>query len=80
MTDNEPNDSDKRSTLKKILGGVGILGVFGLGRFTERVSAQEPAGQVGPWELGVFDRVRLLGRTSDPSSPDNGTFWYREDE
>lgn len=82
MTD-EPTDETETSTRRNLLVGVaglGAAGLFGAGR----ASAQStPSGEIGtssnPYLRAYVDRKVFTNRTSDPSSPEDGTQWYRSD-
>jgi len=80
--DNSDTDETDRTRRNVLVGiaGLGAAGLFGAGR----ASAQSaPEGEIGtssnPYLRAWIDRQVYLGRTSDPSSPDDGTSWYRED-
>jgi len=81
MTDDNSDEMDR--TRRKVLVGVaglGAAGLFGAGR----ASAQSaPEGDIGtssnPYLRAHINRQRYVPRTSDPSSPAEGTNWYRGD-
>lgn len=85
MTDNNSPD-DSRYSRRSILAaaaGAAAAGAAGMYGATETVSAA-PSGTFpvssDPALLKLrADRLRLVGRSTDPSSPDNGTLWYRSD-
>jgi len=80
-TDSEIDDERRRVlTTAAAIAGAGAVGVYvgsetaaaaPTGTFPE--SADDPLLKIRG------DRVRLVGRTSDPSSPTDGTMWYRGD-
>jgi hypothetical protein len=61
------------------LAGVGALGVYETGVVSAAPSGTFPEASEDPLLKIRADRVRLVGRTSDPLSPTNGTMWYRGD-
>jgi hypothetical protein len=81
MTDD--NTDETQSTRRNVLVGVaglGAAGLFGAGR----ASAQStPEGEVGtssnPYLRAYIDRKVFTNRTTDPSTPADGTQWYRSD-
>lgn len=81
MTD-ENSDETERTRRNVLVGvaGLGAAGLFGAGR----ASAQStPDGEVGtssnPYVRAYIDRKVFTNRTSDPSTPADGTQWYRSD-
>lgn len=82
MTD-ETTDDTETSTRRNLLvsvAGLGAAGLFGAGR----ASAQStPSGEIGtssnPYLRAYVNRKVFEARTSDPSSPEDGTQWYRGD-
>ena len=81
MTDDNSDETDStRRGLLVGVAGLGAAGLFGAGRAS---AESAPEGEVGresnPYLRAHVDRVRFVGRTSDPSSPADGTGWYRED-
>lgn len=83
MTD-EPTDNDQTHRTRRNvlvgLAGIGAAGAFATGRATAQSA---PEGDIGtptnPYLRAYVDRQVFVGRTSDPSSPSDGTTWYRED-
>lgn len=69
----------RRGVLAALLGAL----VYGLGWLSSAVTAQTASGQISnasePAENVYVERVHLSPRTSDPSSPADGTMWYNED-
>lgn len=63
--------------------GAAAAGAAGYVTGTETGSAQSASGQVGtltdPYLRVNVDRLVLVPRTSDPSSPEDGSAWYNED-
>lgn len=57
----------------------GAAGVYSTGIVAAAPSGTFPASTDDPLLKIRADRIRLVGRTSDPSSPDDGTMWYRGD-
>lgn len=82
MTDESTDDGMNRTRRNVIVGlaGLGAAGAFATGRATAQSA---PDGNIGtpsnPYLRAYIDRQVYVGRTSDPSSPDDGTTWYRED-
>lgn len=80
----ETDDSDDQSTTRRgILAGVIAAVMYGLGWLTGGVTAQtSTSGNIAsasePAEYVYVERVHVVARTSDPSSPDDGTLWYNE--
>lgn len=79
------DNSDETHGRRNVLAGIAGLGVLGAGFGAGQVSGQAvPDGELGtpgnPYLRAHIDRQRYLGRTSDPSSPSDGTTWYREDQ
>ncbi len=81
----EPNtDSDSSidtSTVSRRAMLTGVAGLGAMGMFASTASA-EASGEVGadePYIRAYMDRKVFVGRTTDPSSPADGTEWYRED-
>jgi hypothetical protein len=83
MTD-ETTDDETDRTRRNVLVSVAGLGALGLGFGAGQASGQSaPDGEIGtssnPYLRAWIDRQVFVGRTSDPSSPADGTMWYRED-
>lgn len=81
MTDDNPDETDRtRRNVLVGVAGLGVAGLFGAGRASAQTS---PSGEIGtssnPYLRAHIDRQRYVGRTSDPSTPSDGTNWYRED-
>lgn len=82
--DNHDKDAAEVSTTKRTLmkAGATTLSLTALaGIMTDGASAQA-AGEIGsdtPYTRAYIDRKVFVGRTSDPSTPTDGTEWYRED-
>ena len=79
-TNDEDDESIGRRAMLTGIAGLGAAGLFSAGR----VSAQsDPENEIGtaenPYLRAYIDRQLFVGRTSDPSSPEDGTMWYRED-
>lgn len=85
MSQNEKSDTEESITnepRRAVLAGLAGLGAAGL--FASKASAQEePSGTVGtptnPYLVAHIERAEFVGRTDDPSDPDDGTIWYRSD-
>lgn len=81
-TDDETDASDSRTRRNVLVGlaGLGAAGVFGAGRASAQASA---SGEVGtpsnPYLRAYIDTVNFTARTTDPSSPADGTLWYNQD-
>lgn len=71
---------DPSTTRRALLTAIGIAGAGAAGHLTGRASAAPtgtwPAAGDDPLLKLRADRLRLVPRTSDPSSPDDGTLWY----
>jgi hypothetical protein len=62
------------------MAGAGSLGVVvGSSGVAAAPTGTFPTSSDDPLLKIRADRIRLIGRTSDPSSPDDGTIWYRSD-
>jgi len=81
MTDNNSGETERtRRNVLVGVAGLGAAGLFGAGR----ASAQStPDGEIGtssnPYLRAYIDRKVFTNRTSDPSTPADGTQWYRSD-
>lgn len=73
----------RRSRRRFLATAAGVAGAGAVGAWAGLAEAQPsgtfPASTDDPLLKIRADRVRLVGRTSDPSSPDDGTMWYRSD-
>lgn len=78
--DDDDADSVKRRAVLTGLAGLGAAGVFAAGNATAQAT---PSGEIGtatnPYLRAYVNRKVFVARTSDPSSPDDGTQWYRGD-
>lgn len=78
--DDDHADSVKRRAVLTGLAGLGAAGVFAAGNATAQAT---PSGEIGtasnPYLRAYVNRKVFTARTSDPSSPDDGTQWYRGD-
>jgi len=88
MTDTNSTDGEsdeQRLSRRRViasaagLAAAGAAGVSFAGSATAEPSGTFPSTSDDALELIRADRVRLVGRNSDPSSPDDGTMWYRGD-
>lgn len=86
MTDDTPDDSTEPDpTRRKILASAagiaaaGAWGVYATGTADAAPSGTFPVSTDDALLKIRADRVRLIGRTSDPTDPDDGTLWYRSD-
>lgn len=71
-------------TRRRLLAtAAGVAGAGALGAYSGLASGQPsgtfPASTDDPLLKIRADRIRLIGRTSDPSGPDDGELWYRSD-
>jgi len=78
----EDADSKSRRGFLKVLGGLGIGGLASAVYSTTAEAA--PTGTFPTSTDDALERIRanrfgFVPRTSDPSSPDDGTEWYRSD-
>lgn len=85
QTDSPPEDNEEQSdewtvSRRDVLAAAGIAAAGPtLGFLAGTAEADSHAGTVGTdsQRFRVWaDRVVLVERTSDPSSPDNGEIWY----
>lgn len=85
-TPHADNDADKQYGRRAVLisaaaaASVGALGVYGTQTVAADPSGTFPESGDDPLLKIRADRVRWIGRTSDPSSPDDGETWYRSDK
>jgi len=89
MTDSNNTDDESKLTeltrRKSIASAAGLTAagaagfIFASGSATADPSGTFPVPSDDPLLKIRADRVRLVPRTSDPSSPDDGTEWYNED-
>jgi hypothetical protein len=74
------NTDDESTTRRALLGAMTAAGIGATSYFAGRASAAPtgtfPASTDDPLLKLRADRLRLVPRTSDPSSPDDGTLWY----
>lgn len=79
--DNDQDELTRRKVLASAAGiaAAGAFGVYATGTADAAPSGTFPETTDDPLLKIRADRIRLIGRTSDPSSPDNGTMWYRSD-
>jgi hypothetical protein len=82
-TDGEASNSGGGSSTRRgVLAAIMAGGAYALGWASNAVAAATPAGDVAsasdPAEYVYTDKVNFNPRTSDPSSPDDGTMWYNE--
>lgn len=82
----ETHDTETEGQTEEITAGrraaiASVVSAVGLAGLTGQVSAQ--SGKVGtnsnPYNTAFVTIVDFEARTSDPSSPNNGTMWYRGD-
>jgi hypothetical protein len=80
MTDTDNDDGEVSTTRRALLAATAAAGLGASGFFAGRASAAPtgtfPATGDDPLLKLRADRLRLIPRTSDPSSPDDGTLWY----
>ncbi|QLD84610.1 hypothetical protein HWV23_02705 [Natronomonas halophila] len=87
MTDDSPtnDDPDELSRRRVLAGAAGIAaaGAAGFYAGAETVEAAPqgvfPVESDDPLEKLRADRIRLVPRTTDPSSPDAGELWYNSE-
>ena len=83
MSEQQLTESEYRRR-EVLAAAAGMATVGAAGYMTGRASAQSsPTGTFpvssDPALLKLrADRLRLVPRSSDPSSPDNGTMWYND--
>jgi len=82
-TDDEPTHEElsRRRVIASAAGiaAAGAAGVSFIGSASADPSGTFPATSDDALELIRADRVRLVPRTSDPSTPDDGTEWYNSE-
>lgn len=90
MTDSDPDSTDDETTdgdgtsRRRVLTWTGgtVLAAYGVGHYSGRATAQTtpsgtfPADTDDPLLKIRTDRIEHVPRSSDPSSPDDGTLWY----
>lgn len=86
MTTTDTTDTEQNTntlTRRALLAGVAVAGAGASGYFVGTAEAAPtgtyPQSSDDPLLKIRADRVRWIGRTSDPSSPADGTTWYRGD-
>jgi len=81
MTESEQAEVSRRSVLAKAAGiaAAGALGIYATDTASAAPTGTFPEAADDPLLKIRADRVRWVPRTSDPTSPDNGTAWYRGD-
>jgi len=87
MTESETHETQdepmSETSRRALLAAIGVAGAGASGYFVGTAEAATPSGEVGtpsnPYLRAYVDRMVWIGRTSDPSSPDDGTVWYRSD-
>ena len=79
--DSSRRTDSRRSFLAKAAGiaAAGALGIYATDSVQAAPAGTFPAVTDDPLLKIRADRVRFIGRTSDPSAPDDGTMWYRSD-
>lgn len=76
------NDSGEATISRRTMltGAFGLAAAGSAGFFVGQVQAADPAGEVGtstnPYLRAYVDRMVFTPRSSDPSSPADGTLWY----
>jgi hypothetical protein len=81
----EEEETKQQSTSRRALisSAVAVAAAGASGYWSGIASGQSaPSGTIGadePYERAYIHRQVFIGRTSDPSSPPDGTMWYRED-
>ncbi len=91
MTDNDTHtEAEEESALEQLsrrrmlasaagIAAAGAAGISFAGSASADPSGTFPTPGDDPLLKIRADRVRLVPRTSDPASPDDGTEWYNED-
>lgn len=81
--ESEEEEANTASRRALIASAAGIAAAGAGGHLLGSASAQTPAGEIGtasnPYVRAYVDRKVFNNRTSDPSSPADGTQWYRSD-
>lgn len=82
MTETNEEEEQDETTRRALLAAIGIAGAgaagYGVGN-AEAAASGEVGTPTNPYLRAYVDRMVWIGRTSDPSSPDDGTVWYRSD-
>jgi len=80
-TDDQDDGVTRRSVLASAAGvaAAGAAGYYATGSATADPSGVFPHSGDDPLLKIRADRIRLVGRSSDPGSPSDGTLWYRGD-
>lgn len=87
-TDQEAMDSEESDEIelgrRRLLVASGLAAAGAAGYLSGRASAQSspsgtfPASGSDPLLKIRADRIRLVPRSSDPNSPDDGELWYND--
>jgi len=79
----EAQQGGSQTRRRLLTTAAGVAGAGALGAYSGLAGAQPsgtfPASTEDPLLKIRADRIRLVGRTSDPSSPTDGELWYRGD-
>lgn len=77
----DSQEHTRREIIGKAVGiaAAGALGIYTTGNVSAAPSGTFPVDTDDPLLKIRADRVRLVPRTTDPSTPDDGTMWYRGD-
>jgi hypothetical protein len=80
MTDQESDDQTQTVSRRRVIAGIGVASVGAAGYLTGRAAADPsgvfPIATEDPLLKVRADRIVLVERTSDPSSPSDGELWY----
>jgi len=83
MTKTPHTDRDAQPTRRRVLAAATAASLGAVGLFTQSAAAAPtgtfPEASADPLKKIRADRVRWVGRQSDPGSPTDGTTWYRSD-
>lgn len=77
-TESEGIDTSKVSRRAMITSAAG-LGLVALSSSSASAQSGDVGTSANPYLKAYIDRKVYVGRTSDPSSPSDGTEWYRSD-
>lgn len=81
MTETDHDDGEASTTRRALMAAVVAAGAgasFTAGRVSAAPTGTFPQAADDPLLKLRADRLRLVPRSTDPSSPDNGTLWYND--
>lgn len=76
----ETDRSESTMSRRMLIAGIGVAAVSGFGAGQASAQTAEPEGRVGslanPYEIAFIERIVFTQRTTEPSSPEDGTIVY----